>query len=205
MKTKTVSRFLFSVLALILTGCAGLQPYPTHPGDINADLAQYQKYWRWDGYQNTPEYQNEMVAARIASIDIFYRSYLASLYGGQKRYNLAHEAAILTLSGLGAIGAPTFDDITLKIISGTSALLTGFKAKWDSELFYNTTLPILIKTMNQNRLSVMEHIENNPDENIYVRLRYVDKYFEAGSLVAAINTINATDTTKAGKTVLGLP
>ena len=197
-------RSLKVMLALFMTGCAGLEPYPTHPGDINADLAQYSKYWKWDSYQATPEYDDLMVAARVASIDIFYRSCLASLYGGQKKYNLAHDAAILTLSGLGTIGAPTFDDITLKIISGTSTLLTGFKAKWDSELFYNTTLPALIKTMNTNRELAMEQIELHQNSNIYVRLRYVDKYFEAGSLVAAINTINAADTTSAGKKVLGL-
>lgn len=207
MKPRNTQLALFAITAItsiLLTGCAGLQPYPSHPGNVKNDLDQYAKYWKWDNYQATRAYEDEMVSARIASIDIFYRSYLASLYGGQKKYNLANDAAVLLLAGLGTLGAPTFDAISLKIISGTSGLLTGFKAKWDSELFYNTTLPTLIKTMNQNRESAMEEVEAHEGSNIYVRLRYVDKYFEAGSLITAINTLNATDTTEAGKRVLGL-
>jgi hypothetical protein len=204
------ARFAIAIVTSVLAfgvGCAGLQPYPTYPGRTSADLEQYAKYWTWEGYTGTKEYENKMVNARLASIDIFYRSYVESLYGGQKKYNLSNDAAVLALSGLGTIGAPTFDKITLKIISATSGLLTGFKAKWDSELFYNTTLPTLIKTMNNNRDLALTAVRSKDDLDIYERLRYVDKYFEAGSLVTAINTLNALgadETDAAGKKALGL-
>jgi len=193
--------------ALLLSSCAGVQPYPTHPGPNGSDLAQYAQYWTFDGYNNAPDkkaYADEMVSARIASIDIFYRSYVASLYGGEKKYDVVNDAAVLALAGLGTIGSPTFNSITLKILSATSAFLTGFKAKWDSEVFYSVTLPTMIKTMNANRDLALNQIRSDANANIYTRLDDVEKYFEAGSIISAINTLNVTQDPIAGVKALNL-
>jgi hypothetical protein len=202
--------------ALLLSSCAGIQPYPTHPGPNGSDLAQYAQYWEFSGYNQllnsspppTPEvikqYEDTMVSARIASINIFYRSYVASLYGGEKKYDVVNDAAVLALAGLGTIGSPTFNSITLKILSATSGFLTGFKAKWDSEIFYNVTLPTIIKTMNANRDLAMNQIVKDKNENLYTRLDDVEKYFEAGSIISAINTLNITQDPEAGVKALNL-
>ena len=131
----------------------------------------------------------------MAAIDHFYRIYRDRLYSEGKWVDFGSDTSIKVLGAFVALGEDVFRAKEVQIFGATSALIAGTRDGYQKEVLFDKTLPALIKTMNQARVEVLEEIHQalTRDASLPRCLALVEKYFEAGGLVTAINIITAQD------------
>jgi hypothetical protein len=136
--------------------------------------------------------RNEIVYARIRGYDIEFADFERRLYGDANEVTLGSDLVGLVLAGL---TATTGNAGTKSALGAASAGVIGAKAAIDKDLYYQKTVPALLAQMEAARLSALKPITDGlqrSDADYPLQRAYIDLqiYKEAGSIPAAINTIN---------------
>ncbi|MBK1884688.1 hypothetical protein JIN85_19915 [Luteolibacter pohnpeiensis] len=194
---------LYASFAFLLS-CQAFNPYPKYPGEKNADLNNNLQYWKPSViYPETgsPPSNETIAEGRIAAIDYFYRAYVNQIYSEGKWVSFTTGSALSVLSAFATLGNEVFTESELKVFGGISTVITGSRDQYQKELLFDQTLPVLIQTMNKSRHDILLNIRNlEKDSSVPLPrlLGEVEKYYEAGSLISAINVLSASGPTQEG-------
>jgi hypothetical protein len=93
-------------------------------------------------------YRDQCINDLMAMIDVQYDEYKKSFRQVTDNSNLAADLAVI---GLGSAGALVPGKTTKAILSGTAAAVTGAKAAVDSDVFYNSSILVVINQMDADR------------------------------------------------------
>lgn len=93
-------------------------------------------------------YRDMCVNELMTMIDVQYDEYKKSFRQATDDSNLAADIAVI---GLGSAGALVAGKTAKSILSGTAAAITGTKAAIDSDVFYNSSILVVINQMDTDR------------------------------------------------------
>lgn len=194
---KLIALFLF---AFSIVGCASISGYPersTEPKDELSSLSLYFLPSVITTYNSKTaseknDYRNEVVHARVRAIDINYNSFLEKLSYESKSLNIGTDGTVLLL---GAAGAVSTVSSTQAILAAAAAAVTGAKASFDKNAFYDTTVVALISQMNATRKDVLARIYsglelNHKKYSLMKALIDIEDYFQAGTIIGAVNAVS---------------
>lgn len=98
-------------------------------------------------------HRNRIISAYLFAADARYFEFRAAISKDQKGGNFGLDAAILGASGLGAVVKGAANEF-----SAAAAALTGTRSSLNREVYFERTLPAIIKTMEANRIKVRAEI-----------------------------------------------
>lgn len=188
------------LFAFLLVGCASITGYPNRTINLSEELSSLTSYFeatvittynsKADSEKNN--YRNEVVHARIRAIDLNYNSFLKELSSESKSLNIGTDSTVLLLGAAGAISTVSS---TQAILAAASATVTGAKTSFDKNAFYDSTVPALISQMNASRKDVLARIYaglelDHPKCSLMKALIDIEDYFQAGTIVGAVNAIS---------------
>jgi hypothetical protein len=188
---------------LTFGGCATFDGYPRRHEDLQAQITQLDRYYADDVlgefYQRRAgdpaaqrAWRDEVINARLRSIDLHYAAFVQQATGGRIAYNAATDIAVLGLSAAGTLTPSASAAAALAAISGG---LIGTRGIIDRQVFYEQTLPVLLHTMDAQRKRQLVKIRSGlavgPAEYpLLAALADVEDYYHAGTFPAAIIAIN---------------
>jgi hypothetical protein len=192
-------RHVVPILTLLVTGCAAsIQAYPERPFDAALPILAetdsvrvVQEFYSLRTEAERRTYRDELIAQRIAAIDISYRLFEEQLFQEGTVRNIATDWALLGLAGAGAtISSST----TQKILAAVSGGLVGARAAFDKNALFDRTLPSLVMTMEASRdkiqVSLLKGMQvDTSSYGIIDSLGDLDRYYFAGTLPGAIFNI----------------
>jgi hypothetical protein len=134
------------------------------------------------------EFRDEIIAERIALIDISYRLFEERLFQEGTVREISTDWALL---GLAAAGATVSSSTTQSILAAISGGLVGARAAFDKQALFDRTLPALVSQMEASRLRVELRLLEGMQQNtgaygIVQALGDLDAYYAAGTLPGAI-------------------
>lgn len=187
---------LFASLAL--GGCASFTGYPTRaisPADQWKEIDKYLKpeiiaeYDKKTG-EEKKRMRNEIINARILAIDIRFAEFLEELRKEGIGYGTATDWTVIALSSAAGL-------VGTKALSVTAAGLTGAKASFDKNAYFEKTMPALIAQMVAHRKEVLRDIQKglafSLDEYPLNRaLIDLEGYYNAGTIPGALTEIAKT-------------
>lgn len=194
---------LIVVILHWLVGCATIRegggPKPSF--DIEKDLQALETVFSSavaisnvykDGV--TKKKRDKMIAGRLVMMNLRYLQFIKSLNAEKQFIDSATDIVILSLNIAGTALTPT---TTRTVLSAISATLSGSKVVVDKHYYYEKTMPALIAAMNAQRKQVLVSIiqgVGRPIELYSVEQAIVDldTYYHAGTLIGAVNAIQAT-------------
>ena len=118
---------------------------------------------------------------------------------GQPKIGVSVQALIIGTDGavllLGGAGAVSTVSSTQAILAAASAVVTGTKASFDKNAFYDSTIVALISQMNATRKDVLARIYsglelNHKKYSLMKALIDVEDYFQAGTILGAVNAVS---------------
>jgi len=183
-----------------LVGCVSITGYPNRTINFSEELSSLTSYFeatvittykeKDDSKKNN--YRNEVVHARIRAINLNYNSFLKELSSESKSLNIGADSTVLLLGAAGAISTVSS---TQAILAAASATVTGAKTSFDKNAFYDSTVPALISQMNASRKDVLARIYaglelDHPKYSLMKALIDIEDYFQAGTIVGAVNAIS---------------
>lgn len=190
----------FFILALSLVGCASITGYPERAANQADELSSLTPYFSpsvittYDSKTDSEkiDYRDEVVHARIRAININYNSFLNRLSSESKSLTIGTDSAVLLLGGAGAVSTVSS---TQAILSATSAFITGTKASFDKNAFYDSTVVALVSQMNASRKEILARIYsglelNHKKYSLMKALIDVEDYFQAGTILGALNAVS---------------
>jgi hypothetical protein len=190
------SRYALVMLAAVLSGCqASIEAYPERPYDAALptpapldSVRVAREFYQLPTEEQRRNYRNELIAERIAAINISYRLFEEQLFREGAVRNIATDWALLGLAGAGAtIRSSGTQQILAAVLGG----LVGARAAFDKNALFDRALPALVAKMEASRSSVEERLLNGMklDANAYglvEALSDLDTYYIAGTLPGAI-------------------
>ncbi|MBV8402345.1 MAG: hypothetical protein JOZ17_27025, partial [Acetobacteraceae bacterium] len=134
------------------------------------------------------EFRDEIIAERIALINISYRLFEERLFQEGTVREISTDWALL---GLAAAGATISSSTTQRILAAISGGLVGARAAFDKQALFDRTLPALVSQMEASRLRVELRLLEGMQQNtgaygIVQALGDLDAYYAAGTLPGAI-------------------
>ena len=158
--------FLSVFFALGLSGCATLQGEPTNTislteleDDLKRDRYKRAKAYLLYAGLNTPAerrlYRDEVFSVHRAAADARYSNFIKAISSQKKWTNSLLGTGALYLNALASI---TTGGTSSAFVQGSS-FLQGSQGILGRELFYESTLPVLISVMDAERARVMTRIE----------------------------------------------
>jgi outer membrane murein-binding lipoprotein Lpp len=195
-----------SVIALavmLLSGCASIEGYPNRLEYAAQYVAEVGPYAAPDAvlrYNATTDLtsatllRNNIVTARIFSIDANFHQFVRDLTTQQNLSSVGIDWAAI---GLASAGAVVGSSQTKAILAAISAGLLGAKASVDKDVFYNKTIPALITLMEGQRKIVLAQIyvglrKGAADYTLYQALADLDSYYNAGTINGALVGLTVT-------------
>jgi hypothetical protein len=195
-----------SVIALavmLLSGCASIEGYPNRLEYAAQYIAEVGPYAAPDAvlrYNATTDLtsatllRNNIVTARIFSIDANFHQFVRDLTTQQNLSSVGIDWAAI---GLASAGAVVGSSQTKAILAAISAGLLGAKASVDKDVFYNKTIPALITLMEGQRKIVLAQIyvglrKGAADYTLYQALADLDSYYNAGTINGALVGLTVT-------------
>jgi hypothetical protein len=124
----------------------------------------------------------------VAAYDVQYSKFQEDINRERTLTDTVGDLTSLTLTALGAsLGAVS----TKTALAASATAVTGAKASFDKNLFYDKTLPVLFAQMDANRAAVLVRIEAGaalPDAQYPLTRALADlnAYREAGSIPGAL-------------------
>ena len=189
-----VKIYLCAGCSLLFTGCTAFKFQPNHPAAI--DISEFEQYWI---DQVNSDNLKDVAWGRMRSIDLAYNEYANALYSEKKKVNFIADSSLAALAGLTTLGTKAFTSKEVEIFGLISGLITASRASLNSEVYYNRTIDLIVRTMNDLRRSQKEAVLaklDTPGVSANEVLYEVDKYFEVGSLSAAIDFLNSQKPTE---------
>lgn len=185
------------MVALVLTGCAGLRQFPVAARDYAQALetldVEYRKALAEIYKSPLPSadaqrsIRNHMIETRMAVIDAYFSEFQAGLVKESVRADLAIALVGVGVGAAGALAAET----TSQILSAVSGGLAGGQAAYSKSVMYDKTLPALLAQMQAGRKTVQARIFESSQLDIGVYPLWLartdlEAYYFAGSLPGAI-------------------
>jgi hypothetical protein len=183
---------------LATAGCtASLEAYPPRPYDTavppappsTANSVQVvQQFYALPTEPQRRTFRDELIAERIALINISYRLFEARLFQEGTEREISTDWALL---GLAAAGATVSSSATQSILAAISGGLVGARAAFDKQALFDRTLPALVSQMESSRLRVELRLLQGMQQDtgaygIVQALGDLDAYYAAGTLPGAI-------------------
>jgi hypothetical protein len=195
-----------SVIALavmLLSGCASIEGYPNrleYAAQYVAEVGPYAapeavlRYNATTDLTSATLLRNNIVTARIFSIDANFHQFVRDLTTQQNLSSVGIDWAAI---GLASAGAVVGSSQTKAILAAISAGLLGAKASVDKDVFYNKTIPALITLMEGQRKIVLAQIyvglrKGAADYTLYQALADLDSYYNAGTINGALVGLTVT-------------
>jgi hypothetical protein len=187
---------LIALLSLLLTACAAaLKGYPPSAPD---PLSQKESGTLLEAaaisrFRQAPtvDKRNEILLARLLAIDRNFQAFEQDLYQQGLQLGIGADWLVLALSGATAtVGG----EGTKSVLGAVTTAVTGAKASFDKRAFMEKSLIAIIAKMNADRASVEADIRTGMRLNlssypIEDGLSHLRKYYEAGTLPSALNSI----------------
>jgi hypothetical protein len=191
----------------VLTACASYHGYPNPYADVSKQLPALQANFEQGKITSCEEHQqldcrDLIVNSLVQAIDIQYDDFRQQLFRSSGGLNLASDVTVLGLSGAGTLLSPAG---TKAILAGISGFVTGTKASIDKNLLFDKTVLLLIDRMDVLRAAKLLDIQKGlakskwADYSLPTALVDVELYYTAGTIPAAINSINAQTGGKASE------
>jgi hypothetical protein len=187
------------LLAMMATGCvASIQAYPDRPFDNAAPVLNkidsvrvVQEFYSLGTETERRTYRDELIAERVAAINISYRHFEEQLFQEGTVRNITTD---WTLLGLAATGATISVSTTQTILAAISGGIVGARAAFDKNALFDRALPSLVSKMQASRQQIELRMLNGMklDTNSYgiiEALGDLDSYYSAGTLPGAILNI----------------
>lgn len=190
--------------ALFQTGCAGPRHgYPDQALDTDAQIATFEQhfdfttlinnYYNETNAENRRVLRNQIVQGRMLLIDLQYAKFVQEFSGNRKDFETVADLAVLGLSTAGALFTPAG---TVRVLSGSAAVVTGSRFAVDRNYFYEKTVPVLINAMNAQRTTVRARIEQSigTDDAAYSLFQAwsdTTDYYLSGTFDGALQSIQA--------------
>ncbi len=135
--------------------------------------------------------RDDVVSGRLALIDANYKIFVRSFVLQKQRGDTATDAVLIGLNTAGAIIVPS---TTTQILAGVAAGITGVKASFDKNFYYEQTVKALYSAMNAQRKEVRARILTglSLDYGSYPlsqALSDLDDYYFAGTFLGALQSI----------------
>lgn len=136
------------------------------------------------------EYRDFIISLYQGEIENRYRSFTDQLNSGSRGTGLGFDLVLLGLNGAAALVSPNSVDE----IATVTAVTSGARATIDKRLYYEQTLPALIKAMDAQRAQIMTEIvrkQQLPAEQYGLDLAFNDlnRLIDAGRISAAVTRV----------------
>jgi hypothetical protein len=191
------------LLGIFLTGCAASTGgFPHRSEDERADLQAlentYKSADRISNHHSMPadqkrEDRNDFVTGRMAMIDANYKMFVRDFVVEKEKGDTGTDVAVIGLTTAGALLTPTG---TTRILSGIAGGITGSKASYDKNFYYEQTTKALFAAMNAQRKAVRARILTGlkEEETAYPltqALGDLDDYYFAGTFLGGLQAIQS--------------
>jgi hypothetical protein len=187
------------VLAIQFCGCTIFRDggAPQQSFDVKKDLEELATRYKesttiTEFYKNpSEEARNEFVTGRIVLMNIRYIQFIRGMTREKQVLDAATDILLLSLNLTGAgISGETAKTIFHSLAAGVS----GSKIALDKNFYYEKSVPALVAAMNAERASILESITASIRKPLSQypfndAVTDVQRYFEAGTLMGAINAI----------------
>jgi|ERR1700693_439319 len=208
MRFAPLSLLVASVAIALLTGCASYHGYPDRYTDVGKDLVALQKTFEQANITTCELARADPLAtlcrdlivnSLVRAIDLQYDDFRQRLFRSSGGLNLTSDVAVLGLSAAGTLLSPAG---TKAILAGISGLVTGTKASIDKNLLFDKTILLMLDRMDVLRKEKLLYIQTGLGKKwdkytLPAALVDVEAYYDAGTIPAAINSINASTGDKA--------
>lgn len=201
--TRTLLVTMLVSVLLLSTACTMLRHGGSPPPSFNIqdDLKALQDEYGSavaikNVYQNGPtaDKRDRMIAGRLVMMNLQYLQFIKSLNAEKQFIDTATEILVLSLN----LSAASVSGETVKtILSAVSAGVVGSKIAIDKNFYYEKTMPALVASMNAQRKLMLTPILQGLGESLDVypvekAVTDLEAYYQAGTLIGAINAIQAT-------------
>lgn len=199
--TRWIVLGLVIALLVTLTGCAASSGgFPPRSEDEKADLraleGQYKssdritKHYALEAAKRVED-RNDFVTGRMALIDANYKMFVRDFVLEKQEGDTATDITIIGLNSAGALIVPSS---TTRILAAISAGITGSKASFDKNFYYEQTAKALYTAMNAQRKDVRARIANGlksseMDYPFNQALGDLDDYYMAGTFLGGLQAI----------------
>ncbi|MEK6703059.1 MAG: hypothetical protein AABZ53_12400 [Planctomycetota bacterium] len=204
----TSNRFLHVIavalclaLLVLLTGCtASSGGFPARSDDEAADrralevkyasAARITQHYALEEGKRRDD-RDDVVNGRMALIDSNYKTFVREFVLEKQEADTATDIAVIGLGTAGAIISPSS---TTRVLAGISGGITGSKASFDKNYYFEQTAKALYTAMNAQRKEVRARILNGlTDDQVKYPLSQaladLDDYYFAGTFLGALQAI----------------
>jgi hypothetical protein len=193
----------------VVSGCAIFRDggAPKQSFDVEKDLEQLAAKYKEatsiaEFYKNPSEAaRNEFVTGRLVMMNIRYIEFIRTM---TREKQLLDAATDILLVSLNLTGAGISGETAKTIFSSLAAGIGASKIAVDKNFYYEKTVPALVASMNAERAAVLEGITANLKKPLTLypftdAVTDVQRYYEAGTLLGAINSIQRDAASKQAK------
>lgn len=188
-------------LLLLLTGCASSSGgFPERSDDEGADrealATKYASATRITEHYKLEEAKrrddrDDVVNGRMALIDLNYKAFVREFVLEKQEADTATDIAVI---GLGTAGAVISPSSTTRVLAGIAGGITGAKASFDKNFYFEQTAKALYTAMNAQRKEVRARILDGLTVDavrypLSQALADLDDYYFAGTFLGAIQAI----------------
>jgi hypothetical protein len=196
----------------LASGCASYHGYPERYSDVTTSLIALQANFAQPQITEcesgkTLDCRDLIVNSLVQAIDLQYDVFRQQLYRSSGALNLGADVVVLGLSGVGSlITAAT----TKSILAAVAGFVTGTKTSIDKNLLFDKTVLVLVDRMDAIRKERLLEIQKGLAKTTWAEYRLaaalvdVEAYYTAGTIPAAINSINAQTGDKVTKAEKGM-
>lgn len=192
-----------AVLLLASIGCSSYSGYPTRYNDPKKDLAALQVKFSEPhiaacNQTKSASCRDIVVNSLVRSIDLQFDAFRRSLFQAGSSTNFWGDTSVMALGVAGTL----VTSVVAPYLAAASALITGTRAAIERDLMFQKTSLILINSMETLRAEKLIAIEEGmakpwDEYTLSAALNDIESYYVAGTIPAAISSINAATTTKA--------
>ncbi len=187
------------IALLALSGCTSVKGFPEPYVDPEAELKALATYLdpkvitqikeKRDGEKEA--WRNEVIEGRIMADDIRYRQFQQVLYLEATGTHIGTDWVVLGLTGAGALAGKGAN-----VLSAIAAGVTGGRASFDKNAFYDKTMPALLAAMDAKRAQILLRIRQGEGRSIAeypltAALNDVAAYRMAGTIPGALTDLTA--------------
>lgn len=180
------------------SGCASYRGYPERYSDIESDLKGLAANFSTEKISaceqmKARDCRDFIVNSAVRAVDLQFDLFRQQLFRSSGALNLGSDLAVLGLSAAGALIVPA---TTKGVLAGISGFVTGSKASIDKNLLFDKTVLVMLGRMEALRKEAFLTLQRGlvTDWESYplsAALVDVEAYYAAGTIPAAISSINA--------------
>lgn len=186
-------------LVAVSTGGGCSNVFPSKPDRPEYQVAIVEKL---NAYYSKPENvkpesvtseeeRNRLISDLLYLVDVNYSEFERIVYERRADVSSLSDFLVLGLSGTGALMTPVN---TIRILSGSSAMVTGTRTALEKNYLQEKSTQALLSSMQAARLEKLTTIRggmllNLREYPVGQALSDVEQYYEAGTLIGALNSI----------------